>query len=160
MSKIKTKFRSIHISEDISTITRGINMALVVSNVGEIQLMTWALKGTSVTENIILRLYTNNYTPVAASTSANFTECAIAGYSAKTLSRASWSTPTTNVYGKAEMSYAVQTFSFTASGTIYGYYVVTASNVLLWAEMFSSARSVNSGDSLAVTPKLVGSSEN
>ena len=80
MSQIKTKSRSIHISEDISTITIGINMALVVPNVGEIQLMTWALKGTSVTENLTLKLYTNNYAPVAGSNAGNFTECAIAGH--------------------------------------------------------------------------------
>lgn len=136
-------------------------MALVVSNVGEIQLMTWALKGVSVTENLSLKLYTNNYSPVASSIASNFTECAISGYSAKTLSRASWSNPVTNITGKAEMSYATQTFTFTGSGTIYGYYIVSESgNVLLWAELFPTARAVVSGESLAVTPKIVGSSEN
>lgn len=136
-------------------------MALVVPNVGEVQLMTWALKGTSVTENLTLKLYTNNYAPVAGSNAGNFSECAIAGYSAKTLTRGTWGNPTTGGNGKAEMVYPAQTFTFTASGTIYGYYVVSASgNVLLWAELFTPARSVNSGDSLAVTPKLVGSSEN
>lgn len=136
-------------------------MALVVANVGENQLMTWALKGTSVTENLTLKLYTNNYTPVAGSTAGSFTECAVSGYSAKTLSRASWGDPSTNGSGKAEMAYASQTFTFTGSGTIYGYYIVSASGaVLMWAELFSSARSVASGDSLTITPKITGNSEN
>lgn len=136
-------------------------MPLVLANVGENQIMTWALKGTSVTENLTLKLYSNNYTPVAGSTAASFTECAVSGYSAKTLSRASWGDPSTNGSSKAEMSYAAQTFSFTGSGTIYGYYIVSASgNVLMWAELFSPARSVNSGDSLTITPKITGNSEN
>lgn len=136
-------------------------MALVVANVGENLLMTWAVKSTSTPENWTLKLYTNNYTPVAASTHTNFTECAVSGYTAKTLSRGSWGDPSTNGSGKAEMSYAAQTFSFTGSGTIYGYYIVGAtSGTLIFAELFSAARSVASGDSLTVTPKFVGSSEN
>lgn len=136
-------------------------MALVVANVGENLLMTWAVKSTTTPENWTLKLYTNNYTPVAASTAGNFTECAVSGYSAKTLTRGSWGDPTTNGSGKAEMAYAAQTFSFTGSGTIYGYYVVSATaGTLIFAELFSSARSVASGDSLTITPKITGNSEN
>lgn len=136
-------------------------MPLVVANVGENLLMTWAMKSTSTPENLTLKLYSNNYTPVAGSTAGNFTECAVSGYSAKTLSRASWGDPTTNGSGKAEMSYAAQTFSFTGSGTIYGYYVVgSTSGSLIFSELFAAARTVASGDSLTITPKFTGNSEN
>lgn len=136
-------------------------MALVFANVGENLAMTWAFKSTSTPENLTLKLYTNNYTPVAGSTAGSFTECAVSGYSAKTLSRASWGDPSTNGSGKAEMAYAAQTFSFTGSGTIYGYMIVSAtSGTLVLAELFSSARSVASGDSLTITPKITGNSEN
>jgi hypothetical protein len=121
-----------------------------IPNVGELLLLTWALKSTTVPENLNLKLYTNNYTPVGGSIASNFTECAISGYAAKPISRGSWSTPTT-VSGEAIASYPTQTFNFTASGTIWGYYVVGyTSNTLIFAEQFNSAILVASGDSLGI----------
>lgn len=136
-------------------------MAIVFANVGEVLAMTWGFKSTSAPENLTLKIFSNNYTPVAGSTAGSFTECAISGYSAKTITRSSWGDPSTNGSGKAEMAYAAQTWTFTGSGTCYGIFVVGAtSGTLIYAELFSSARTVTSGDSLTYTPKLTGNSEN
>lgn len=135
-------------------------MALVVANVGENLLLQYAFKTSSGAENFTLKLFTNNYTPVAGSIASNFTECAISGYSAKTLTRGSWNDASTNGSNKAEISYATQSWTFSGSGTVYGYYVVSASGgVLLWAELFPSARTIASTDVLNLTPKFTFNSE-
>lgn len=85
-----------------------------------------------------LHLFTNNYTPVASSVLSNFTECADASYAAVALTPGSWSI--TNVSGVATASYPLQTFSFTSSATIYGYYVTdTSTTKVVWAERFGGA---------------------
>ena len=135
-------------------------MALVVTNAGELLLQTWAIKSTSTPENLTLKLYSNNYTPVATSSSGDFTESSFSGYSAKTLTRSSWNDPTT-VSTKAEITYADQTFTASGAGTVYGFYIVGAtSGTVIWAEKFASARTLASGDTLTVSPKITAASEN
>jgi len=136
-------------------------MALVVSNAGELLLLEWLLKSTSTPENLTLKLYSNNYTPLATSTAANFTECTFTDYAAKTLSRASWTAPATNGSGKGETTYAEQEWTAGSSQTIYGYYVVGAtSGTLIWAQLFPTPRTPASGDTVVVTPKFTLNSEN
>jgi hypothetical protein len=86
-----------------------------------------------------LRLYSNNVTPLHASTVATFTEVAGGGYGALPLTFANWTItavdPSTAVYN------AVQNFNFTgptsAPGTIYGYFITRDSDGhLMWAERF------------------------
>lgn len=129
-------------------------MSIVVPNVGEDIVLQRYLKNGPLT----LKLYSNNYTPVEGSTAANFTEVVGGGYGAKTLAAASWAiTPGDPTVGL----YAQQTFAFTgptnAPGTIYGYYVVDASNVVLWAERFPASVipfSPIAGSSIRVTPRF------
>ena len=45
-------------------------MALVVPDLGEIELLTKLLKNTTDTENYIIRLYKNNYSPSGSTTVA------------------------------------------------------------------------------------------
>lgn len=136
-------------------------MALVVPNAGELLLSEWAFKATSTPENLSLKLYTNNYTPVATSTAGSFTEATFTGYSAKTLSRGSWGSPTTNGSGEAEITYADQTWDATSSQTVYGYFVVGGtSGTIVWAEKFGTARALTDGDSLTITPKVTLFSQN
>lgn len=130
-------------------------MALVLTNAGELKLLEWALKSTSTPEDLELRLFTNNYTPVAGSVTADFTEATFTDYAAKSLSRASWVAPATNGSGEAETTYAVQTWTAGSSQTIYGYYVVGAtSGTTIWAERFATARTPAIGDDLNVTPRF------
>lgn len=134
-------------------------MALVVPNVGENKLLSFALGDASPADQT-LKLYVNDYTPVAGSVAGDFTEMSTLGYSAKTLTMASW-TIAQNGSAEAEATYAQQTWTFTAGSavTVYGYYVVdSGSGVLLWAERFSSPPTVqNSGDIIRVTPVLTAS---
>jgi hypothetical protein len=134
-------------------------MALVLADVGAAQALkayfnnAWAAGG----KNLTLKLFATNVTPTDASTAASFTEAAGGGYAAKTLTNGSWTE--SNVGGIEQVAYAQQTFTFTGTLTtnpnIYGYYVVDADNVLIFAEtltaMFTPA---NNGDTLSITPKF------
>ncbi|WP_254510427.1 hypothetical protein [Anatilimnocola floriformis] len=131
---------------------------LIVCNEGELVITGWALRDTSVTDDIKLKLFKNNVTPSATSTVATFTQADFTGYSAKSLARASWTAPST-VSGKAYLSYADQTWTNGGSSqTVYGYYVTTADDAtLLWAERFDTPRSVTT--TTMVSPKFTGASE-
>lgn len=130
-------------------------MPIVVANSGENLLLDAALRLGTTAEALTLKLYSNNYTPVATSTAGAFTESSFTGYTSKSLARASWSTAAT-VSNKAVSSYAVQSWSCGATGgTVYGYYVVgTTSGTLYWAERFGTTRTLANGDVLNVTPSI------
>jgi hypothetical protein len=114
----------------------------------------------STNENHILRLYSNAYTPISSAALGSFTESAFTNYAARTMTRANWNSAVT-VAGKGETSYnAVQSWTCgTTGGTVTGYYVVGSAGTLLWAEAFSTARVLSSGDILNITPKFTLSSE-
>ena len=103
-------------------------MALVVPDLGEIELLTKLLKNTADTEDYILKLYKNNYTPIAATVVGSFTEADFTNYVDKTIARSDWATPST-VSNKAESSVATQSWTCgVTTNTIYGYYVVGATS--------------------------------
>lgn len=137
-------------------------MALVFANSGELLAIVWMLKSTSTPENLTLKLFKNDYTPVAASTAGSFTEADFTGYSAKTLSRYTWGTAST-VSGKASIAYdsSPQTWACGATGNIvYGYYVVgTTSGTLIYAERFTVSRVLTNGDTMNVQPVVTLDSE-
>lgn len=142
-------------------------MALVVPDLGELELLDKMLKDAlSTDENYIMKLYQNNYTPVAGSgnPSGTFTEANFTNYTNRTLTRANWSAAAT-VSNKAESSYGTSPQSWTCGATgntIYGYYVqqANAPSYVLWAELFSTARVLANGDILNITPKFTLASEN
>ncbi len=111
-------------------------MAGVIPNVEEGRILE-----DYVRNDISLRLYSNDYTPIETSTLAAFTEVAGGGYAAITLNDAEW-VVTPGAPSVAE--YAQQTFTFTgattAPGTIYGYYLVDiVTGLLIGAERFSGS---------------------
>ena len=134
-------------------------MPLIVPDVSEVDILTNIL-----TPALSIKLFSNNYTPVAASINASFTEVAGGGYAQKSLTFANWGispgTPSIATYN------AVQTWTFTgvtnAPATVYGYYVVRVSDgLLMWAERFSlGAVPVIPvlGTTITVTPVLTGGS--
>ena len=130
-------------------------MTLVLPQCGEQAILDNALKNTTP-EALTLKLYSNNYDCTDTSVAGGFTEATISGYSAKSLARATWGSaaagdPTVSTYG------AEQTFSFTGTGSVVGYYIVGASSgTLYWAErMYAGAgQTFNNGDSLKVTIKF------
>lgn len=136
-------------------------MALVVCNAGELKLLDWAIKDTSTPENLTLKLYKVDYTPVAASVAGDFTEADFTSYSAKTLTRSTWAASSTNGSGKAASTYTAQSWTCGSTGnTIYGYFVVGAtSGTLIWAEKFATARTLVNGDELNITPAITLASE-
>jgi hypothetical protein len=129
-------------------------MALVVPSGAEERMLDTLVNFVSP-ETLVLRLYTNNYTPVEASLVGNFTEAAGFGYSSVSLTPASWTTtpgnPTTAAYPQV-------TFTFTgALGNVYGYYITqTTSGLLMWAELFTDGpyNIVNNGDQIKITLNL------
>lgn len=132
-------------------------MALVLSDVGANTILeaffnnTWPAGGKDLT----LKLYCNNYTPLDSSTAGSFTEASGGGYAAKTLSNGSWTV--SNVGGIRQAAYAQQTITFTGAlttnTTVYGYFVLDADGVLVYAERFSvSFTPANNGDAMKITP--------
>lgn len=139
-------------------------MALIFANSGELLALNQLLNDGDE-ENFLIKLYKNDYTPVATSTAGDFTEADFAGYenAFNTLMRGSWGSPTT-VSGKASSTYNSDIFyssMFSADPqTIYGYYVVgSSSSTLYFAERFSTPRTVNANDTLTVRPVLTLNSE-
>ena len=130
-------------------------MALVVCNAGEVKLLTTAIKtALSVDESFTLRLYKNNYTPLATSVVGDFTEADFTGYTSKTLTRAGWNAAS-SVSGTGTIVFGTaQTWTCGASGnTVYGIYVRDGSGDLVWAEKFASARVLTDTDTVTYTPQ-------
>jgi hypothetical protein len=133
-------------------------MALLVPDVGEVKLLDRAMKDSGG-ENLTLKLFANDYTPVEGSVAGDFTVAVGGGYADKTLTTASWGAAAT-VGGTTSTVYAEQTFTFTGvlttNPTIYGYYLVGASSgVLYWAERASATFTpANNGDTYKVTPRI------
>ena len=131
-------------------------MALVITNNGELVALKAMLNNTAG-QSVYLRLYENDYTPVEASVTADFTEATFTGYAQKTLAGSDW-TFTSGAPGDATA--AVQNFVSSAGSQdeyVYGYYYVqVTSGLCLAAERFTDGpyHIVNNSDTVAVTPKI------
>jgi hypothetical protein len=107
-------------------------MSIVYPNIGTEKILDFL-----VANSMSLKLFSNNIVPAITDVLATYTEVAGGGYAAITLASANWTTtaasPSTALYS------ALQQFSFTgptnAPSTIYGYYIVQGSNLIL-AERF------------------------
>jgi hypothetical protein len=139
-------------------------MALVLSDLGADQILkSYFNKSQPVGgNNLTLKLYTTNITPNpnGGDTAAayNAAEAAGPGYAAITLTAGSWTVTPAN--DPSDAVYAQQTFTFTGPLTstakdIYGYYVVDADGILIWAEKASGPFTpANNGDTYKITPKF------
>jgi hypothetical protein len=134
-------------------------MALLFCNGGEIVALTRVLQGGTA-NNYNLRLFSSPHVPAAGDTAATYTpiEANFTGYvvgTGKLLTAANWGAPTI-VGGIASSTYTgpAQTWTNTgAAQTIYGYFVTdNVTTALLWAEQFASARTLNTNDTLNLTP--------
>jgi len=107
-----------------------------------------------VDDTLYLRLYTNDTEPAETAKLVDVTEVSGNGYSAKALSRGSWT-----ISGE-QATYAQQTFEASeAWGNVYGYYVATSSGetgVLLAVEHFTNGpyNVQSAGDQIKITPKI------
>lgn len=134
-------------------------MALTLADIGADAILkayfnnAWAAGG----KNLTLKLFATNVTPADTNNAASFVEAAGGGYAAITLTNGSWIVTPAN--DPSDAVYAVQTFTFTGAlttnPTIYGYFVVDADGVLIWAELLAAPFTpANNGDNVQVTPKF------
>jgi hypothetical protein len=137
-------------------------MSLVVADIGADEILKTYFNNTRPGggNNLTLKLFTNNYTPLDTSTAASFTEASGGNYAAKTLTNGSWTISAAN--DPSDAVYAEQTWTFNGSlsgnATIYGYYVVDADNNLVWAEVAPTPfQPTQNGDIFKVTPKFQAS---
>jgi hypothetical protein len=130
-------------------------MALVFPDVGE-NIVLEALVNKTAPQNLVLRLYTSDTTPGESDTAGTYTEATGNGYSAITLTGASW-----GAASGGSIAYAQQTFTFSgALGNVYGYYMTQASSgTLVYAERFTDGpyNIVNNGDQIKITPTITAS---
>lgn len=129
-------------------------MAFVTPYVGEVQLLKYMVNYAPA-DNVVLHLYTNNWTPTSSDTLANYTESVAAGYHSMTLPGSQWTVST--VAGTSSATFATQTFSYSTSETLYGYYITNnATSTLLWVELFTGAPFTipSTGGTLQVNPDL------
>jgi hypothetical protein len=102
-----------------------------------------------------LHLFVNNHTPAAADTLSLYSECTDGSYLPVALTAGSW--VLSSITGpKAQAAYPMQTFTFTGSTAVYGYYVTdAASTKVIFAELFTGApQTFNSGLPLDLTLKV------
>jgi len=126
----------------------------VIPDEGEVVLLEYMLNKTA-TADLILKLFANDVTPDGDTTYADMIEPTAGDYAEITLTGASWVVATDT--GTTTAQYPEQTFSFTTSETVYGYYVVNnADDTLLWVHRASFAPSniPSIGGIYSVTPKL------
>ena len=105
--------------------------------------------------NLTLKLFCNDQTPVDTHTSVDYTEAAGGGYAAKALTMGSWIVST--VSNIVQAAYAQQAWSFTGAlttnPTVYGYYIVDADGEVFWAERLPTSFTPVNGAVLNITPK-------
>jgi len=132
--------------------------------VPDVSCLTWLdnLRSVWNAAGLKVRLFKNNYTPVAGSVIGSFTEANFSGYTPGSLGTLG---AATTVSGRASTTAATAN-TWTKSGAtgndIYGYYVTDAGGtVLYWAERGSAAPySMNTnGEGLSVTPTVTQGSE-
>jgi hypothetical protein len=135
-------------------------MALVFSNQGDV-LALKALVNHTAGQDLYLKLFTNNVSPVQDHTEADYVEATGGGYSHKAITGTSW-TFTAGATGTSvgTASYTTQTWTFTGAltgtATVYGYYVVQqGTGSMVWAEATSSPFTpTTNGDTFSVTLNL------
>lgn len=132
-------------------------MSLVVCNNGESVALQY-LVNKATPENLVLRLFSSNTTPAETDTAGTYTESSFTGYSAITLTGASWGAPSEGA--PTSITYGSQQ-TFTCSGassdTIYGYYMTRATSLdLILAERDAAApfSITTSGETIKITPAI------
>lgn len=127
-------------------------MAIVYFNQATALALGATIGKTPAATPLTLRLFSNNHTPVASDTEANYTEVSGGGYAALEIDPDDW---TVDADSPSEAALAPYLFTFTgatsAPGTVWGYYVTDNNGKALFAEKLSSAFTPDeSGDNIIV----------
>lgn len=132
-------------------------MAGNLVNRGESRMLGLVVNKDTTTRDLVLKLYKNNVTPADADDETTYTVADFTGYSDVTLTGASWTVTEGN---PTTATYTTQTFTSSAGSqnqTIYGYYLLTATEGrLIAAERFSDGpyTIVNNGDAVRVYSQI------
>ncbi len=129
-------------------------MAMTVASVGRELFLKRDVNKASP-DDLILHLFTNNYTPSIGDTVSNYTESTASGYAAITLTGSSWTVSTVSTITTA--SYGQQTFTYTGGESLFGYYVTDNTGaILIGAERFSGAPWTipSAGGTVSLTPSF------
>jgi len=135
-------------------------MTLVVPNVSEADMLSLIL-GKIAQESMLMKLYSNDYTPAYGTVIGDLTELSATGYSAKTLTPANWTVTASSPSGPATALAPQQVWGITAAATAYGYYLVGAtSGKRYWLERFTDGPYIldAAGGQIKVTPQIQGAS--
>ena len=128
-------------------------MTLVLVNGGEVIVVN-ATTTKTAGENLVLGLFKNNYALLESTVTADLTAADFTGYSATTLTAASW---TTTPGSPTNTTYPEVTFTSSAGSQnqpVYGYYLTqVTSGLLVWAETFTDGpyTITNNGDTIKIT---------
>ena len=130
-------------------------MPLLMGNQGE-GIWLQMLANKVAPQNLVVKLFKNDYTPVDGSTEANFTEADFTGYAAYVTDPDDW---TVTPGAPSLLAHPQIFFESSANQTqqdMYGYYVVQeTSGKYMWGERFdASTRIKNNGDGQKVTPQF------
>lgn len=107
-------------------------------------------------DGLLVKLFQNNVEPSPNDVAAEYDAADFAGYAASTA--IVWGTPFLDSDGKATVVGDSKQFTSTGptpSNTIYGYYVTTAANVLVYAERFATPVLIDADDqAIVVVPEF------
>jgi len=128
-------------------------MPINLTNNGKDVSLSYLVGKSTVPENLLLKLFTNNITTLSSSdTAASYSEASGGGYTYKTLTGSNWT------IGSGIATYPTQTWTFTgAVGNIYGYYLVRATTGdIVLSEKFSGGpyNVQTNGDNISVDLSL------
>jgi hypothetical protein len=129
-------------------------MLMVIPNEGKAYWLDTAL-GVSPPEDLIVRLYNNNYTPVDASTAVSFSNATFAGSGPFTVLSTDWA-PSAIVADVAEAEatpHPQWTHGGGAAELVYGWYALTSiTGLVACAQRFDAARNMTSGSVESLDP--------
>lgn len=138
-------------------------MSVMIPNAAKQVWMARSLYNNAGSENLTLKLFTNNITPAETDVAGTYTEATFTGYAAVTLtssqSAGTWAAPTVGS-NLATSTYGTQaTYTITASTqTVYGLFAIFASSLTIaFSQAFPAGKLLSSGavnDQLTVTPTL------
>ena len=130
-----------------------------IPNAAEVKMLEKVVNKVAA-QNLSLGLFTNDLTIGNSTVAGDFTEASGGGYSAKTLTAASWSM--SEVSDEAVATYAQQTFTFTGalsgSATVYGeFYTEVTSGDLIYARKYTGDEQFTpaaNGETIKTTPRI------
>lgn len=128
---------------------------LIVPRSGLATMLSLIVNRVNTTENLRLRLYSNDRVPFFEDTFESYTEVSGGAYNSKELFGDSWIVSADTV--PAVVSYPEVAFTFNGTpvvNVVHGYFV-TRGDVLMWAERLQVPFYVaNKGDQIRITPRF------